>query len=415
MEWILALVVLMGGLGVLYVLVLLFIHSAAVGKRQATHVPEGEIVLIGAGQKDPELKKILCNVEGYRVVGEKIVKIEEGGETKDKGKFAAPLPEPTGWWPPKTLLQRFEVHLWKRFGIRWVSFFFPMVSVIRFTISKDKLQSQSAIDEDVPLKQWVSYNSGEVSSLHWRFVRPTYVPGVELPGDGAQINILVYATYQVVNPVNLVLLYKGKFATHIDASIQSVINNFCQSYMTEVTNTDGVKEKKHLTLETWMQLPKGSKSPLNICFDMMDKNPSKETRDHIEKNEAMYEQLFEDVLSVDLEQKYGLRMDTGYVQAWDPGKSTLDILQGIQNVRLAELDKKAAFQEGRAKKHRRVAPVQGLKDVGVSPDVAAVVSQNQEIAEQNVRKAGAYREGVTIVEGGGSGVAVTLDISTKKR
>jgi hypothetical protein len=183
---------------------LLFIgiaYRSAKRDRQFTFAPSGEIKFITDGES---VSEVIANVPG---------------KSYDSGKDIFTDGDPHIRW------------LIKKWGIVWVSWFYPIRRVHRYDFEYDELQAETdpTTKEVVYTMVHREYKDDKaVNSLYWRFQYPVLAREVELAGN-FKIKVLVNVTFEVVKPVYLIFTLKGNwmpFAT-------SAVIGFMEAYSKE--------------------------------------------------------------------------------------------------------------------------------------------------------------------------------------
>lgn len=391
---IVAIVLLLGLLvGALWLLGLSFVYVAQLTDTQATVVPTGHLKFIVSGDEGNEnLRYILANVDGYHLENGRLV---EGNGT-DTGSYASPPPQRNPITGP----------MWHWFGIRWVSITAPLLLRLhRFRMKEDRLYDQAQISEGTPLYQHIHQEpEREVTSFPWRFTRPTLVLEVELPGDGSEINVILYVTYQVVDPVTPVFVYGGDFVGQLDALVKGTFNSFCQQYT-------GPADGEHLTFEKFMELPKGEGSLMCDCLKGLN------GRSAINELHRDPQKFVRQVVTGNVLETFGFRIAEISFQTFERAASTRDVSEAIQGEEIAKRHANARAEAGRGEGEftRRSgegeaqaasAIIQQLQSQGLSPAEAARIYEQTVHANARRRTAeavGGDNSNIhTWIEGGGA-------------
>ena len=203
-----------------------------------TRIEQGTTVFINTGKS---LRSIWPNIGGFHLskmddLDGRHWLIREGKETNREEAFFHNALNGTAW---------FQKWLWKRFGIRFISIFWPHVHVHSFNIrSRKRLLERADMKEGEPLKKRVTDSPNknlDVSSLLFLVPRPVYLEGIELPGDNSRINLLFLPIYRQVIPALPVYYLQGDFFTQLDAAIEAAVVDFFASHRIAVYKDDGKK------------------------------------------------------------------------------------------------------------------------------------------------------------------------------
>lgn len=214
-------------------------------------IEKGNTVFVVRGKT---LHAIWPNVGGHRLSDEEDLNgtrwlIREDDPNKIRESFSKSMMPGTRW---------LQMWLWDKFGIRFVSLFFPKIRIHRFEVQRSRLKEATDVGPDSSLRDRIdTTGEPEVDSLLFVVPRPIYIEGVELAGDNAKINLLVLAIFKQVIPALPVFYFKGKWFPMLDSTIESAIINFCATHR---------EEGKALTYQTWRQLNKGDGSPIEAAL-----------------------------------------------------------------------------------------------------------------------------------------------------
>lgn len=157
----------------------------------------------------------------------------------------------------------FQKWLWKKFGVLFISFWWPQRHKQKFRISRLRLKEMSHVPEqktetslegespvakipnNIPLRDYIerSPEPPEVSNLLFLVPRPVYVHGVELAGDNSKINLLVLPVFRQVVPELPVYYYKGDFFTPLDGAIRAALIDFFAVHRIAVYRKDSDEGK----------------------------------------------------------------------------------------------------------------------------------------------------------------------------
>ncbi len=254
--------------------------------------PRGTVVFKNRGEN---LQEIWINVGGYKLSSAEdsegrrwIVKTKNETERekaffRDVGKLSLP----------------FHTLLWKKFGIRFISPYWPQVYIHKFKVDRKRLEESGGTGGEArqpSLKNRISIspNQGkEVDHLLFVSYRPIYKQGVELAGDNSKINLLLLPTWQLVVPVTPVYYYMGNFYPLLDGAVEAGIEDFFavhrvaiykgesendpkkgefahDSYDPELGDPEGITDEEYtklyepspLTYAFWIKLKKAGGSPI---------------------------------------------------------------------------------------------------------------------------------------------------------
>ena len=196
--------------------------------------------------------------------------------------------------------------LWKKWGVRFVSWVYPHKRIHKFPISMNRAVEVSEIKDDTPLSGMIKTETDPtkttVSSLRAVVPRLSYLRGIELGGDGSTINLLVLAILKVVIPNIPLEVHKGKnWLPNIDSALKEGFNDFFSWHLVSPASKPGMRKpvpkpgvkpkkpvKQNVSLWDWNQMSKGNNSPLHQ--HMASLNFSQAYRDELEtagKNELV--------------------------------------------------------------------------------------------------------------------------------
>ena len=342
-----------GMLGILLLLALFLVGCVWVSAQNQLHlteVPEEEVVVVTVGG---DVRSIFLNSSERYINGEKIVKQPKTGSRKtDSGPYTKPLGP-------------FETMLWKSLGYRWVSAFYPFVRVHTFETRNDRLKHTTEVEEGDPLSKRIVRCPQTAYSLPCVFERPTYVKEVELPGDSATINLIIYGTYCVTNPITAIFRYNGQFEDQLDSAMRSVINNYCQMWRGDKEGNFDPNGKERMSYALFQASAKGADSLLVKCFDYIDGNFKDK-----KKVSAEEEAFIKKVVSVCTSEEYGVAVLKAYVEDWEISEGSKEILAAHRSVIIEERKADAAQHtaRGRAAQWKEVAAA--AKGQGGDPDKA---------------------------------------------
>jgi hypothetical protein len=205
-----------------------------------TKIEQGTTLFINTGDR---LRSIWPNVGGYHMSDEEDI---EGRhwltpstqtlkpEEKEKEELDAFFYGSTMKW--------FQKWLWKRFGVRFISIFWPHVHVGQFDIRSkrhltERKESGDPLSKRITESTRVSIDPTRptmVDNLLFVVPRPVLVEDVELAGDNSRISILVLSVFQQVIPALPVYYLKGDFFSQLDAAVQAAIVDFGASHQVAV-------------------------------------------------------------------------------------------------------------------------------------------------------------------------------------
>lgn len=408
-----------------------------------TKIAQGTIVFFSVGSS---LRDILPNIGGYRMSKDQDLDgrhwlIAEADEEKRLDAFFHNAQKGTVW---------FQKWLWKKFGVKFISLFWPHTNVHSFDIRKGgrrRIAARTEIGADAPLRSRVvdspeSEKGGTVvDSLLFMVPRPVYVEGIELAGDNSRINLLLLPVFRQVIPALPVYYLKGDFFTLLDAAVEAAMVDFFARHRVAVYK-DGEKkgqfaadsydsskqehEGSPLTYSHWLKLTKaGEGSPmeqqlrhLNVSKEYLAKlkegGEATELTSYIERHLIAGEPVdmpggsISGMIPNGIVPRFGFALVSFRVVEWEVHKSTvaladsllkketeLHTADGVRQKALGERD--AILERATAESSRYVQLVNALVSKGVHPDVAAQVMATQ-LRTENIRGSNI----TTYVEGGGS-------------
>jgi len=423
-----------------------------------TKVPLGTTIFFSAGDN---LKKILPNVGGYRVSGDEDL---EGRRwlvpaQTEKERMESFFYKSLGWtiW--------FQMWLWKKLGIRFISWFWPQVRVYRFDIRKGgrrRIETRDA-KSDAPLRSRMvdSKESTEVNSLLFLVPRPVYLEGVELAGDNSRINLLLLPVFRQVVPVLPVFYLKGDFFTLLDAAIEAALVDFFANHRVAVYKKGEKRgqlaedtyvlpkdiagkekyeeeyEKSPLTYALWIHLTKaGEGSPmeqqlrrLNVSKEYLrnlkaagKKELAKYVNEHLIPGETadIPDGKVAGLIPNGMVPRFGFALVSFRVVEWEVHTSTvalanallaketeLHTAEGVRQKAAGESDAIKKLADAQSQRYQQL--VSALIEKGVTPNVAAAVVQTH-LRTENI--GGKDSKIVTYVEGGAE-ASVMVPASTK--
>ncbi len=403
-----------------------------------TKIAQGTTVFISAGES---LQDILPNIGGYRMSNDQDIDgrhwlVAEATEEKRLAAFFHNAQKGTVW---------FQKWLWKKFGVKLISLFWPHTNVHSFDIRKGgrrRIEARTEVGPEAPLRSRVidsPEKSTLVSSLLFMVPRPIYVEGIELAGDNSRINLLLLPVFRQVIPALPVYYLKGDFFTLIDAAVEAAMVDFFARHRVAVYK-DGEKkgqfamdsyessqaehEESPLTYSLWLKLTKaGEGSPmekklrnLNVSKEYLAKlkadGGKEELVDYIKKHLIVGEptdvpsaSAISGMIPNGIVPRFGFALVSFRVVEWEAHKSTVALAESLLakeiELHTAEGVRQKAIGEGAAILERSAAEssryerlLKALVDKGVTPDVAAQVIATQ-LRTENIRdgKVTTYVEG----------------------
>ncbi len=195
--------------------------------------PRGTAVFKNRGEN---LQEIWVNVGGYKLSSAEdsdgrrwIVKTKD-----EKERLKVFFRDLSNYTKP------FHEFLWEKFGIRFISPYWPQVYIHRFKVDRKRLEESGgtggpATEPSLKNRIRVSPNQGkEVDNLLFVSYRPVYKQGVELAGDNSKINLLLLPTWQLVIPVTPIYYYMGNFYPLLDGAVEAGIEDFFATHRVAV-------------------------------------------------------------------------------------------------------------------------------------------------------------------------------------
>ena len=416
-----------------------------------TKIAQGTTIFINTGDT---LRSIWPNVSGYRMSQDKDLDgqqwlIPEEKEAELEKAFFRDSHPGTRW---------FQKLLWKRFGIRFISWFWPHNRVHSINVrSRKRIEERDKIKEDAPLRSRIvdSPESTIVDSLLFTVPRPVFLEGVELAGDNSRINLLLLPIYRQVIPSLPVYNLQGDFFTPLDAAIEAAMVDFFASYRVAVhkkgekkgkfakdsIDTDKREEELKefdqvpLTYSLWLKLTKGGEnSPierqlrhLNASAEYKEKLVEKgnteelvsyiDTLTHDSPASTISEKLAKKIPS-GIIPRFGFALVSFRVVEWEAHKSTVKLAEallaketkhheaeGIREEAYGKRDATEALGKGESDRFDRM--VAALVKHKVDPNIAAQVVATQ-LRMENVRGS----KLTTYVEGGESRASIMVPAQT---
>ncbi|MBI4136178.1 MAG: hypothetical protein HY481_01340 [Candidatus Vogelbacteria bacterium] len=412
------------------ILVLLFVLSLILAYLgwHFTRIEKGHTVFITQGA---DLKVVWPNVGSHRMskVADSngwhwVVKDDtEGSEDRIDESFYFKALSGTVW------LQKL---LWKRLGIRFVSILWPHIRVHEFMVSRKRLKEGAEVESGKPIRERIVESKEKdkpVRSLLFIVPRPVYVDGVELAGDNSKINLVFLVVFQQVIPALPVYYLEGDFFPLLDAAIEAALVDFGATY--EMKDEDG--KLSHLTLASWLKLPKAEGSPIekhlrriNVSkkyYEDLEKDSGNELLNHLEqliggppKEPATPTE--QEKIGSGIIPRFGFALTSVRLVAWEPHKDSEDLYKALRAeeterrtaaglIEKAKGEKTAFEQRGTGEGGRYERLLKALIDKGVASNKAAEVVQTQIEMEQ------LHQSGVgTYVRNASAGVMVPASTST---
>lgn len=383
-----------------------------------TRIEKGNTAFIVRGD---DMKAIWPNVGGHRMSDQEDLDgrrwlVLEPDDKEIWKTFARDMLWGTRWLQHK---------LWDRFGIRFVSWFWPGVKVHSLRLGVTRLKEESKLETGKSLRDRLESDTETIYSLRFLVPRPMVIEGVELAGDNARINLLVLAIFRTVIPSLPIFYYKGKFFPLLDAGVKAGIINFCADYKVTVPVVDEkgqpvfgkdgkaqLAKEESLTYELWLKLDKGVGSPiqqrllgLNVGKDFYDRlvqEGKTELVNHIKlllggKELEETSGTMKKEMPFGLIRQYGFALQSIEVIDWEAAEETKDLsaalrakqtaLHKAMGVREEAYGKRDAVQAVGNADAARVgammeAMVEALKKAGVpegeiAPAVASVFQAEQ--------------------------------------
>jgi len=428
------------GMAAIVVLTIVIILLLANLGAYFTKIAQGTTVFINTGDS---LRSIWPNVGGYRMSQAKDLEdqqwlIPEEEDTEREKAFFS---------DNRVGTRRFQKWLWRRFGIRFISWFWPHNRIHSFDLGaggRKRIKERDAIKENAPLRSRVvdSPEPTVVDSLLFTVPRPVFLEGVELAGDNSRINLLLLPIYRQVIPSLPVYNLQGDFFTPLDAAIEAAMVDFFASYRVAVYKTgqkkggfakdsfeEGDDPKKleavPLTYSLWLQLTKGGEnSPIERHLRHL--NASVEYRKELEKKGGAEELVaYVDKLTYNepvpaiggtlaskipsgIVPRFGFALVSFRVVEWEAHESTVKLAEALlaketkrheaEGIREEAYGKRDATEAlGKGESERFDLMVAALVKHKVDPNIAAQVVATQ-LRMENVRGS----KLTTYVEGGES-------------
>jgi hypothetical protein len=421
---------------VIGLLTLILIMISARKQWQFATIEKGNTAFVVKGD---DLDVILPNVDGHKISEEKdfegrrwLVKVDTAGSPAQQKREMRRAFQST-LLPGTRHIQWF---LWNKFGIRFVSWFYPHNRIHQVEISQNRLRQESEVETTADLRNRIAADKGDIDSIRYIFPRPMVAEQSELAGDNAKVNFLVLTTWRLVIPSIPIFYWKGRFMPLLDADVSAGIIDFCANYRAPVKMVEGMPvyvpnvdmedegveiTMAPLTYGLWLQIPKDRGSPLHR--HLLGLNASPEYFTTLEDLDNGKPELARHLLSLlggkpdpipggmtekiamGFIPKYGLALSDVDIISWQPDKATQALSNALQAKEIARReadgvraeadgvrDATIAKATGEADRYRRL--VDALIGRGVSPDVAAEVVRAQ-VEMENLKQWG----GSTYVHG----------------
>ncbi|MDP2655343.1 MAG: hypothetical protein Q8P17_02150 [bacterium] len=405
-----------------------------------TKIAQGTTAFITAGES---LLEILPNIGGYRM--SEAIDLE--GQrwlvpAKDKDEQIAALFRDS---MPGTVW--FQKLLWKKFGVKFISLFWPHTRIHEFDIRKGgrrRIEARNEVGADAPLRSRVidsPVKETVVDSLLFLAPRPVYMEGVELAGDNSKINLLLLPVFRQVIPSLPVFNLKGDFFTLLDAAVEASVVDFFAKHRVAIYKsgdkkgqlagdsydpTQADQEESPLTYAHWLRLTKaGEGSPLekrlrhlNVSKEYVKKLGDKQKTELVAyiKSDLVHADDAADIPVGNVAQmipsgivpRFGYALVSFRIVEWEPHKSTeplakallaketeLHAAEGVRQKSLGERDSKVANATGDSSLVTQVmdALTKHSVDANVAAGVLATMVRTKNIGGSQI---------TTYVEGGAS-------------
>lgn len=336
----------------------------------------------------------------------------------------------------------FQKWLWKRFGVKFISPYWPQTRVHKFDIGKDGRHRLAARGKSMPLSERVidsplSKKEGSVvNSLRFIVPRPMYMEGVELGGGDSKVNLVLLPVFQQVIPSLPVFNLMGEFFPLLDASVETAVMDGLATHIVHEKQDDGTVKKIPLTFHHWLKLAKsGGESLFEPYLRTINANKSyrKELEELHSKNmvanknlpknselvdyldKITHNELAKEATSEELKiapggiiKRFGFALISIRLVEWEPHEDSKELAKAFmaketqahtaEGVRKEAEGKRDAIEAvAKAESSRYERLVSALVNKGVTPDVAAGVVQTQ-LRTENI--GGKDSKVVTYVEGG---------------
>lgn len=387
----------LGSLLLLAVALLALLYVAAKTNRWATFVETGGMKFIVRGGT---LYKVLANIPGFVYDKDKEV-LCDLNEIKDKEKKKEIEKKQRGGWLASWLQDRF--------GIFWVSFFYPLIKVHDFNIVADKLKEEIEGQRQLPLRERIQSEIRNAKGyLRHRFAHPIIIPGVELGKDRWKVDLILVVDIRVVNPTIVVFDYKGTVMRQVDAAIASAAIDYWNNIPVLGSDGNPVKNEDGTTRMVEFGYPE---------FVATDKGPTSDFAKRIKRlNKVTSPSPIEDGLVT----RFGLEIMAAWIEMVDlsPEQQALD--DAARENERQKLLADARIQEARGEqvfqRDTRIGVAEGFEDMvrrlitlGTKPSDAI----NLAMAHAKTANLAAAPNLQSYVEGG-SQVVPTLPIGGKQ-
>jgi len=156
----------------------------------------------------------------FVIRGQELYKVLIGLKRSDSEKVREKIEEREIKWS-----DRESSILAKCLGIYYVSIFYPLFKIHKFSILAEGIKDGSEGKEIIPgdnMEKLIYRRQKEVNSLRWRFPRPVIVNGVEL-ADKVTINIIVMTILEIEDPYPPVFTYRGYFFQIVASFVESAV------------------------------------------------------------------------------------------------------------------------------------------------------------------------------------------------
>lgn len=233
----------------------------------------------------------------------------------------------------------------RQLGFHWVSWIWPFKKIHQFKLVTGNLLPEQE-RKNKPIKQWVESRTHDTERLDFRIQSYVVVADVEL-ADRFNVDLLIYALLEVVDPRLAVFVYKADFVRILGSAILSGYVDKSKG----LSYADFVKEAKG----------RGSIFAAEVCKYINNGGEPDETKS--------------------LEVRYGVKLVETYVydfqlsaeeQAAASAAKAAEIakLQAEARVATADGEAKARIIEAEAKAKELGIAIKALKDEGVDPNTA---------------------------------------------
>lgn len=300
---------------------------SATYKLQASFVQEGTIEFVVSGE---DLSHIMINVDNHVLIrnkfsGEWAIKPLVPDPSRLETQFVNGDEEYVSWWPISYLQQKW--------GLYWVSAFYPWKKILWFMITRERLVSRTAVSADASARDRVEISEPAlVSNLRFRFPRPFWITNVETK-DRFESQILLQVILEVVNPYTAVIVLKGKFFPIIEAAISSTVIDYLATQ----------------TLAGFFSHPKGQNSPLATAIKTANYGSSQDST--ATKSEGLIKSTGIRIVDVFIEE---IISDEDDLVRKALKAKEINTLEGMASIEKSTLDVMVAKQEKLASEERAI-------------------------------------------------------------